>query len=143
MNARRPLIAGNWKMHKTGTEAVAAATQLKERVATAADVDVMIAPTFTALQPVAQVLAGSNIALGAQNLHWEQKGAFTGEISAPMLVDAGCSHVIVGHSERRHLFGETDAQVSDAGEPQDWFRPGCRPHAGVLYRRNRGAAGRR
>ena len=112
MNARRPLIAGNWKMHKTGTEAVAAATQLKKRVATAADVDVMIAPTFTALQPVAQVLAGSNIALGAQNLHWEQKGAFTGEISAPMLVDAGCSHVIVGHSERRHLFGETDEQVN-------------------------------
>jgi triosephosphate isomerase len=101
MSSRTPLIAGNWKMHKTGLQAVEAATQLQGLVRHASDVEVMIAPTFTALYQVAQALKGSNIAVGAQNLHWEKQGAFTGEISAEMLVDAGCSHVIVGHSERR------------------------------------------
>jgi triosephosphate isomerase len=109
---RIPLIAGNWKMHKTGTQAAAAAGQLKELVARASDVEVMIAPTFTALYQVAQVTKGSNIALAAQNLHWETQGAFTGEISTEMLVDAGCSQVIIGHSERRHLFGESDETVN-------------------------------
>ena len=109
---RIPLIAGNWKMHKTGTQAAAAAGQLKDRVARASGVEIMIAPTFTALFQVAQVLKGSNIALGAQNLHWETQGAFTGEISTEMLVDAGCSQVIIGHSERRQLFGETDETVN-------------------------------
>jgi len=109
---RIPLIAGNWKMHKTGTQAAAAAGQLKDLVARASDVEVMIAPTFTALYQVSQVLKGSNIALGAQNLHWEAQGAFTGEISTEMLVDAGCSQVIIGHSERRQLFGETDETVN-------------------------------
>ena len=109
---RIPLIAGNWKMHKTGAQAAAAARQLKDLVAKASGVEVMIAPTFTALYQVAQVLKGSNIALGAQNLHWESKGAFTGEISTEMLVDAGCSQVIVGHSERRQFFGETDETVN-------------------------------
>jgi len=109
---RIPLIAGNWKMHKTGTQAAAAAGQLKDRVASASDVEVMIAPTFTALYQVAQMLKGSNIALAAQNLHWETQGAFTGEISTEMLVDAGCSQVIIGHSERRQLFGETDETVN-------------------------------
>jgi len=75
-------------------------------------VEIMIAPPFTALYQVAQVLEGSSIALGAQNLHWEKQGAFTGEISTAMLVDAGCSHVIIGHSERRQFFGETDATVN-------------------------------
>ena len=112
MSRRTPLIAGNWKMHKTGSQAVEAANQLKGLVATATGVEVMIAPTFTALAPVAQVLNGSAIALGAQNLHWEKQGAFTGEISASMLVDAGCRYVIIGHSERRQLFGETDASVN-------------------------------
>ncbi|BBO73855.1 triosephosphate isomerase [Desulfosarcina widdelii] len=109
---RIPLIAGNWKMHKTGTEAVAAAGQLKDLVDKASGVEVMIAPTFTALYQVSQVLKGSSIALAAQNLHWEPKGAFTGEISTEMLVDAGCSQVIIGHSERRQLFGETDETVN-------------------------------
>ncbi len=112
MSDRKPLIAGNWKMHKTGTQAATAATRLKQLVGAPGDVDVMIAPAFTALYQVAQTLDGSPIALGAQNLHWEPHGAFTGEISAEMLIDAGCSHVIVGHSERRHLFGDTDAGVN-------------------------------
>lgn len=112
MNGRTPLIAGNWKMHKTGSQAVEAAGQLKRLVKGATDVEVMIAPTYTALFPVAQALKGSGIALGAQNLHWEKKGAFTGEISSEMLIDAGCSHVIIGHSERRQLFGETDETVN-------------------------------
>jgi triosephosphate isomerase len=112
MSERKPMIAGNWKMHKTGTQAVEAARRLKMLVESVSDVEVMIAPTFTALYPVAQALQGSAIALGAQNLHWEPHGAFTGEISAQMLVDAGCSHVIIGHSERRQFFGETDARVN-------------------------------
>ncbi len=112
MSRRIPLIAGNWKMHKTGMQAVEAATQLQDLVKHATDVEVMIAPTFTALYQVAQALKGSHIAVGAQNLHWEKQGAFTGEISADMLVDAGCRHVIVGHSERRQFFGETDASVN-------------------------------
>ena len=112
MNPRTPLIAGNWKMHKTGSQAIAAARQLKSLILPAADVEVMIAPAFTALFQVAQELQGSAIAVGAQNLYWEKQGAFTGEITADMLVDAGCSHVIVGHSERRQFFGETDASVN-------------------------------
>lgn len=112
MILRKPLIAGNWKMHKTGRQAVEAASRLASFVKDARDVDVMIAPTFTALFQVSQVLEGSTIAVGAQNLYWEKQGAFTGEISAEMLVDAGCSHVIVGHSERRHLFGDTDATIN-------------------------------
>ncbi len=111
METRLPLIAGNWKMHKTGDEAVQAAKHLKELTAKAVGVEIMIAPTFTALSQVAAVLAGSNIALGAQNLHWENQGAFTGEISAAMLVNAGCRYAIVGHSERRQYFGETDQTV--------------------------------
>ena len=112
MSNRTPLIAGNWKMHKSGSQAIEAAEQLKNLVKTAENVEIMIAPTFTALYLVGQALKGSAIALGAQNLHWEKQGAFTGEISAEMLVDAGCSHVIIGHSERRQFFGETDATVN-------------------------------
>jgi len=99
-------------MHKTGFQAIEAANQLKSLVKNATDVEVMIAPTFTALYQVAQALKGSTIALGAQNLHWEKQGAFTGEISSEMLVDAGCRYVIIGHSERRLFFGETDASVN-------------------------------
>ncbi len=112
MSSRTPLIAGNWKMHKTGFQAVEAASQLKRLVNRATDVEVMIAPTFTALYQVAQALKGSTIALGAQNLYWEKQGAFTGEISSEMLVEVGCSHVIIGHSERRLFFGETDASIN-------------------------------
>ena len=112
MTQRVPLIAGNWKMHKTGAQAVEAALDLKQRVQAASGVEVLIAPTFTALHQVARAIDGSAIFLSAQNLHWEKQGAFTGEISAEMLVDAGCSHVIIGHSERRQFFGETDATVN-------------------------------
>jgi triosephosphate isomerase (TIM) len=112
MPMRRPLIAGNWKMHKTGDEAVQTAKQLKPLVAAASGVEVMIAPPFTALSQVAAELAGSDIALGAQNMHWESHGAYTGEIAPSMLTAAGCRYVIIGHSERRQFFGETDASVN-------------------------------
>jgi triosephosphate isomerase len=110
--ARTPFIAGNWKMYKTNSEAVKTAGRLVELVADAADVDIMIAPVFTALDPVSRVLAGSRVGLGAQNLYWEKEGAYTGEISADMLVSAGCRYVIIGHSERRQYFGETDETVN-------------------------------
>jgi triosephosphate isomerase (TIM) len=112
MPMRRPLIAGNWKMHKTGDEAAQTARQLKTLVADASGVEVMIAPPFTALSHVAAELAGSEIALGAQNMHWESHGAYTGEIAPGMLTAAGCRYVIIGHSERRQFFGETDASVN-------------------------------
>lgn len=112
MSSRTPLIAGNWKMNKTGSQAVEAASQLKSMVIGVKDVEIMIAPTYTALYQVAQALKGSPIALSAQDLYWEKQGAFTGKISSEMLVDAGCSHVIIGHSERRQFFGETDETVN-------------------------------
>ncbi len=109
---RRYLIAGNWKMYKTLAEATALVGELKAGLAQRPkDVDVLVAPPFTALAAVAQALKGSGIALGAQNMHTELEGAFTGEISPRMLKDAGCTHVILGHSERRQLFGETDEGV--------------------------------
>lgn len=111
MENRTPLIAGNWKMFKTSPEAINTATRLTELTADA-DVDIMIAPPFTALSVVAEALKGSRVALGAQNLFWETQGAFTGQISAPMLLSAGCSYVIIGHSERRQYFGETDETVN-------------------------------
>jgi triosephosphate isomerase len=112
MPNRLPLIAGNWKMHKTGDEAVAAVKQLKNIVTGAKDVEVMIAPPFTALFQVSGEIKGSAIALGAQNLHWEPHGAYTGEVSANMLVAAGCRYVIIGHSERRQFFGDTDQNIN-------------------------------
>ncbi len=110
--SRRPLIAGNWKMYKTWTEASETATRLSDLVSGVTDVDIMIAPSFTSLAPVAQILKGSVISLGAQNLHWEEEGAFTGEISPSMLRACGCTHVLIGHSERRQYFGETDETVN-------------------------------
>jgi triosephosphate isomerase len=112
MTTRVPLIAGNWKMFKTSSEAVDTAKELVRLVADITDVDIMIAPAFTALDPVSNILQGSRVALGAQNLHWESEGAYTGEVSAAMLKSAGCSHVIIGHSERRQFFGETDVTVN-------------------------------
>jgi triosephosphate isomerase len=110
---RRPLIAGNWKMYKTSGEASDTARQLVEFIgSTPPDVDVMIAPPFTALSAVASVIKGSCVSLGAQNLHWEKEGAFTGEISAPMLISCGCRYVIIGHSERRHIFRESDEEIN-------------------------------
>ena len=109
---RKRLIAGNWKMFKTATEAVAFVTELRGALADIHDVDIVVAPTFVAVHPVAKAVTGSNIAVAAQNLHWEREGAFTGEVSAPMIADAGATLVIVGHSERRRLFGETDQTVN-------------------------------
>jgi len=108
MEPRRPLIAGNWKMYKTSAEAVDTAAQLVKLTAGVDDVDIMIAPTFTALESVSKTLEGSHIDLGAQNIFWENEGAYTGEISAAMLKSVGCRYVIIGHSERRQYFGETD-----------------------------------
>ncbi|MHB8170225.1 MAG: triose-phosphate isomerase [Thermincolia bacterium] len=109
---RTPIIAGNWKMHKTVTEAVAMVNQLKSLVAGVKGVEVVVCPTFIALDAVAKAIEGSNIALGAQNMYWEDKGAFTGEISPGMLKEIGCKYVILGHSERRQYFGETDETVN-------------------------------
>jgi triosephosphate isomerase len=112
MNARTPLLAGNWKMHGTIPEAVQLAKAVVDGVRDVTDRDVLVAPSFPALAPVAACLAGSRVLLSAQNMHWEDKGAFTGEVSGPMLTAAGCTHVIVGHSERRQLFGDTDEWVA-------------------------------
>jgi triosephosphate isomerase (TIM) len=109
---RTPLIAGNWKMYKTIAEAVKHVTELRPLVKDITDVEVVVAPAFTAIHAVADALRGSNIAVAAQNVHWERDGAFTGEVSAPMLREAGARLVIIGHSERRTLFGETDATVN-------------------------------
>jgi triosephosphate isomerase len=109
---RRPFIAGNWKMHKTAAEASALATEVAASCRGLDDIDIAIAPPFTALGAVKKALEGTSIALGAQNMHWEDKGAFTGEVSPPMLRDAGCRYVILGHSERRQYFGETDENVN-------------------------------
>ncbi len=112
MATRIPLIAGNWKMFKTGPEAADAARSLKSLLAGVSGVDVMIAPPFTAMATVGDVLKDASIAVGAQNLHWESQGAFTGEIAPGMVKAAGCRHAIIGHSERRQLFGETDGDVN-------------------------------
>jgi triosephosphate isomerase (TIM) len=109
---RRPFIAGNWKMYKTIPEAVDLARKLAEGLADVRDRDIMIAPPFTMLAPVAFVLADSTVSLGAQDVFWEKEGAFTGEVSPGMLKDAGCRHAIIGHSERRQFFGETDQTVN-------------------------------
>jgi triosephosphate isomerase len=112
MEPRRPLIAGNWKMYKTPDESKETAKQLVRYVAEVRDVDMMIAPTFVALAAVYEAIKNSSVALGAQNLYWEAEGAYTGEISAPMLKSAGCRYCIIGHSERRQYFGETDETVN-------------------------------
>ncbi len=112
MEPRKPMIAGNWKMFKTCREAGETAGKLAELTAGVTEVEIMIAPPFTALTTVAEAVSNSPVKLGAQNMHWEKEGAFTGEISAAMIASAGCSHVIIGHSERRQFFGETDETVN-------------------------------
>jgi triosephosphate isomerase len=111
---RKPIIAGNWKMYKTINEAIDLATGLKRELFKLdfAAVDVVICPVFTALSEVAEVLNETDIGLGAQDVYWLDEGAFTGEVSAPMLKDAGCQYVIIGHSERRQFFGETNETVN-------------------------------
>jgi triosephosphate isomerase len=108
---RKPFIAGNWKMHKTIEEAVALVQELRAALEGITGCDVAVCPPFPALASVREALAGSAIGLGAQNMHWEEQGAFTGEVSPPMLQDL-CDYVIIGHSERRTLFGETDETVN-------------------------------
>jgi len=108
---RRPLIAGNWKMYKTPAEGVAFIRQLAPLVDGINDRDIMIAPAFPALEAVAGALKSTSIALGAQDLFWEDEGAFTGQVAPRMLVACGCRYVIIGHSERRQYFGETDETV--------------------------------
>src|SRR6478672_4527890 len=109
---RTPLIAGNWKMFKTVHEAVVFMKELRATVKDVEDVEIVVAPPFTAVHAVAEAARNSNIAVAAQDMHWEREGAFTGEVSAVMITEAGAEYVIIGHSERRRLFGESDAIVN-------------------------------
>ena len=109
---RKPIIAGNWKMFKTTGEARELVRQLKESLADVDSVEVVVSPPFTALATVVAELKGSNISVAGQNMYWEESGAYTGEVSPLMLKDIGCTHVIIGHSERRQFFNETDATVN-------------------------------
>ena len=109
---RKPLLAGNWKMYKTASDARALAHGLRSKVGTLSDRDIVVCPPFTALSAVAQELQGCSIQWGGQNAHWEREGAFTGEVAAHMLKDLGCHYAIVGHSERRQVFGENDALIN-------------------------------
>ncbi len=109
---RTPFVVGNWKLHKNVADAQALVTELKNQLGAIRDVEVGVAPPCTALYPVAKRLEGSNLLLAAQNCFYEAKGAWTGEVAPAMLVDVGCSWVIIGHSERRQHFGETDATVA-------------------------------
>jgi len=112
MGTRKPIVAGNWKMNKTSDESEALARGVVEALGSVDGVDVVVCPTFTSLERVASVVKGTPVGLGAQNVYWEAEGAFTGEISTAMLLTCGCTHVILGHSERRQYFGETDATVN-------------------------------
>lgn len=109
---RKPILAANWKMHKTIAESVAFAKAFRPLAASVSDAEIVVAPPFTALAAVARELAGSNVKLAAQNVHPEKQGAFTGEVAPPMLVEIGCTYAIVGHSERRAIFGESSAFVA-------------------------------
>ena len=109
---RTPFIAGNWKMYKTVAETVKYVKELRLMVKDIADVEIVLATPFTALHAAAEAARNSNVLIAAQDLYWEREGAFTGEISAPMIREAGAEYVLVGHSERRTLFGETDATVN-------------------------------
>ena len=109
---RKPIIAGNWKMYKTIPEAKLLVSGLIEKLNHYTQVEVVFCPAFTALSAIKELVKGTPYGLGAQNLYWKEQGAFTGEISPPMLKDIGCDYVIIGHSERREHFGETDITVN-------------------------------
>ena len=112
---RKLIIAGNWKMYKTIGEAIDLANGIKRELfeLSSEDIDIVLCPPFTTLSEVAEVIADSNIALGAQDMYWQEVGAFTGEVSPLMLKDAGCKFVIIGHSERRQFFAETNESVNN------------------------------
>ncbi len=109
---RRPFIAGNWKMNKVNAAASELAISLKDKIADLDGVDVLVCPPFTALNCVLEAIKGSKIALGAQNIYWQKEGAFTGEVSAQMIKSAGCEYVIIGHSERRKYFSESNQEIN-------------------------------
>ena len=109
---RTPFVAGNWKMHKTVAETVKYVKEFRGLVKDVRNVEIVLAPPFTALHAAAEAVRNSNVGIAAQDVHWEREGAFTGEISGPMIRETGAEYVIVGHSERRTLFGETDATVN-------------------------------
>jgi triosephosphate isomerase len=109
---RKPFIAGNWKMNTDSASAVALAAGLAKELSSVDTVDVAVCPPFVYLQSVAAALSASNVALGSQNVYFEEKGAFTGEISCAMLKDTSCAYAIIGHSERRHVMGETDTMIN-------------------------------
>jgi triosephosphate isomerase len=109
---RKPIIAGNWKMNKTVGEARELVEALKDKLTGVTDVDIVVGPTFTALSAVSEIIKDTNIKLAAQDMYWEESGAFTGEISPVMLKDVGCEYVIIGHSERRAYFSETNETVN-------------------------------
>jgi len=112
MSNRRFSIAGNWKMNKTTGEAVELVESIKTRVGDVTGADIIVCPPFTALASVVEAVKGSNICVGAQNVHWEEAGAYTGEIAPSMLCDLDVTYAIIGHSERRQYFGETDENVN-------------------------------
>jgi triosephosphate isomerase len=109
---RTPLIAGNWKMFKTVHETIVFTKELRSVLKDVTGVEIVVAPPFTSVYAAAEALRNSNIAVAAQDVYWEREGAFTGEVAAPMIKDAGAEFVIIGHSERRRLFGETDVMVN-------------------------------
>ncbi len=122
---RKYLMAGNWKMHKTVKEAQAYVETFLPLVKEETEREIMLAPSFTALYALVDLLKDTNVVLGAQNCHWEDEGAFTGEVSPKMLAELGVTYVIIGHSERRHIFGETDEVIR--GKIEAALRHGLHP----------------
>ena len=109
---RIPFVAANWKMHKTVEEALSYTEIFQDLLPTNLNVEIVLAVPFTALHPIAKALSGTKISVAGQDLHWEIRGAYTGEISGDMIRETGATHVVIGHSERRHIFGETDSDVN-------------------------------